>query len=64
MHDWAGDDKTITMVVLRGNEDYAKELVKFMYTEVVPYSQGVCIPGNTDAKLLSRCNLHTAMCNL
>lgn len=41
MENWAGDDKTMQMVVSdHGKEKYAIELIKFMYTGKVPYSEG------------------------
>lgn len=43
MEVWVGEDKIIKMIVKAGDEAYAKELIRFMYTEEVPFSGGECI---------------------
>lgn len=40
MEAWAGDCKTIYIYVAPGDEQYAGDLIKFMHTEIVPYSAG------------------------
>lgn len=40
IEEWAGSEKVINVVVESGDKSYVEELVKFMYTEKVPYSEG------------------------
>lgn len=41
MEAWAGEgNKTITLHVKPGDEQYAGELIRFMYTKKVPYNSG------------------------
>lgn len=41
MEAWAGAEKKITMCVKPGDENYAEELIRFMYTEKIPFSAGI-----------------------
>lgn len=56
--DWAGEEKIFKMIVKAGEEEYARQLIKLMYSGEFPYSKGIasifrclhqfCISGGCD----------------
>lgn len=40
IENWAGEDRIMHMIVKSGYEIYAEELIRFMYTKEMPFSEG------------------------